>query len=192
MKEESESSEEQEQKPTSTGMTLRKTSRRLHHSVEAPEVKKPTPAASAAQAKKEEPEVGNKQVKEEPKKGVFCFSGGCSSVIMCMVSLTESAGGVGVGGEPAGKRGEKVDGSGRADAKKTVAAAAAAAAASVGGGERKMAKVEEPAVKEEEEAEDDDEEEFDSEDDDPDRLWCICQQPHDDRYRAVHCNVTVM
>ena len=25
-------------------------------------------------------------------------------------------------------------------------------------------------------------EEEDSESDDPDRLWCICQQPHDDRW----------
>ena len=32
---------------------------------------------------------------------------------------------------------------------------------------------------EEEEEEDDDDE--GSESDDPDRLWCICQQPHDDR-----------
>lgn len=40
----------------------------------------------------------------------------------------------------------------------------------------------EKAVKEEEEEDvEDEDEEDDSESDDPERLWCICQQPHDDR-----------
>ena len=34
--------------------------------------------------------------------------------------------------------------------------------------------------------EENEEEDLDSEDDDPDRLWCICQQPHDDRWAWSH------
>ena len=40
-------------------------------------------------------------------------------------------------------------------------------------------------VEEEEEKEEEEEEEFDEDDDadsdDPDKVWCICQQPHNDR-----------
>ena len=44
---------------------------------------------------------------------------------------------------------------------------------------------EEKEEEEEEEKEEEEEEEFDEDDDadsdDPDKVWCICQQPHNDR-----------
>lgn len=76
-----------------------------------------------------------------------------------------------------------------------------AGAVSVGGEESKVpeepeeSKVTEPEaynpVKEEKMAEKEvvasDEEEGSESDDDPDRLWCICQQPHNDRSADIMC-----
>ncbi len=68
--------------------------------------------------------------------------------------------------EPDQNGGEKAEGGSESVSEKTAGA--------------EEVKIEEPQDKDQEE----EEEEFDSEDDDPERLWCICQQPHDDRYAS--------